>query len=224
VATLLEVLDLAAEAQIVPVVVGAVAQAFDGPLPEHLTDIDRLDLLVRRDDLDRLTADLEARGYVARSRTLTATSLATASDQQLEHPDRPGITVDLHRSLAAGPFGELVDPEEFHRRAVPFRLGTRWVHALHPEHRFVHACVRADLGSGREQLVELREVVLSAPQGAPMLAEAMECSARWGATTSVLAVVRSASEQLPGLPTWLVERARRPDAPGRRRRRRAGRI
>jgi hypothetical protein len=107
---------------------------------------------------------------------------------------------------------------------VPFRIGGRWVPALHPEHRFVHACVRADRGGGREHLVELRDVVLTAPQGPPLLAEAMECSARWGATTSVLAVVRSASERLPGLPTWLVDRSRHQDAPPRRRRRRVGRI
>jgi len=206
VAVLADVLAAAREVDVAPVVVGALVQAFDGPLPEHFTDVDRLDLLVPKDDLDLLAEELERRGYARDSRTISGSLLTETSEVQLHHAAHPDLPIDLHRTLAAGPFGELVDPEEFHRRAVPFRLEDRWALALDPEHRFVHACVRADrVGGGG--VPEYREVVLSAPRSEARLAATMECSARWGATTSVLAVARRIDATLPGLPRALVERA-----------------
>lgn len=217
---LVDVLGAAESIDVAPVVVGAAAQAHDGPLPEHLTDVDRVDLLVRREQLELLADALEGRGYLGDPRSLSGSALRSTSDLRLHHPAHPGIEIDLHRTLAAGPFGELVDPEEFHERAVPFRLGDRWALALHPDHRFVHACVRADRAGERERVAELREVVASAPRAEVFMAEVMECSARWGATTSVLAVVRHADARFPGLPPWLVRRSKNNDGRTRRRRRR----
>jgi len=200
-----EIVDIAASAGIVPVLVGSLAQAFDGPLPEHFTDVTRVDLLVRKDQVDPLAEQLERRGYESESRMRSGSSLTTTSDRRLHHPDHPSILVDLHRTLAVGPFGELVDPEEFHQRAVPIRLGARWVMALHPEHRFVHECVRVDRSERMASNAELRDVVLSAPRASSLMSATMECSARWGATSSVISVVRRIDAVLPGLPRWLVE-------------------
>ena len=200
-----EIADIAASAGIVPIVVGALAQAFDGPLPEHFTDVGRVDLLVRKDQVDLFAEQLEQRGYTSESRLRSGSSLATTPDRRLHHSDRPSILIDLHCTLAAGPFGELVDPEEFHHCAVPVRIGTRWAAALHPEHRFVHECVRADRSEHTASIAELRDVVLSAPRSASLMPATMECSARWGATSSVVSVARRIAPVLPGLPGWLVQ-------------------
>ncbi|MHB1138379.1 MAG: nucleotidyltransferase family protein [Microthrixaceae bacterium] len=212
-------LRVADELGVEPVVVGSLVQALDGPLPEHFTDVDRVDLLVRKEHLDAFTEELESRGWQLEARTLHVTA-QVGSERRLPHPDRPGVHVELHRTLAAGPFGELVDPEEFHRDAVPFRLGDRWALALRPEHRFVHACLQADRVDGDEGTAQLRDVVLTAPRVASRMAQALECSARWGATTSVLAVVRHADARLPGVPAWLAQRSARDDGRGSRLRRR----
>ena len=213
-------LDVAERIGVAPVVVGALVQAFDGPLPEHFTDVDRVDLLVRKEHLDELTEELEAQGWVLEARPLTMSSHAAGSERRLHHRDRPAVHVELHRTLASGPFGELVDPEEFHRDAVPFRLGDRWARSLRPEHRFVHACLQADRVDASEGIAELRDVVSSAPRVDERMAQAMECSARWGATTSVLAVVRHADARLPGLPARLAARSASDGGRSARRRRR----
>ena len=212
-----EVIDVATSCGVVPVVVGSLAQAFDGPLPEHFTDVTRIDLLVRKDQLDLLAEELDRRGYEPDHRTRSGSSLTTTSDRRLRHPEQPSTLVDLHRTLAAGPFGELVDPEEFHQRAVPVRIGPRWAMALHPEHRFVHECVRADRSEHTASTTELREVVLSAPRAASLMPATMDCSARWGATTSVVSVARRIRTMLPGLPPWLVQVAAGGSASPRRR-------
>jgi len=203
-----EIVDVASSCGVVPVVVGSLAQAFDGPLPDHFTDITGVDLLVRKDQMDLLAEQLERRGYESESQRWSGSSLSSTADRRLHHSDQPSIVVDLHRTLAAGPFGELVDPEEFHQRAVPVRIGTRWALALHPEHRFVHECVRADRSEHSASATELREVVLSAPRSASLMPATMECSARWGATSTVVSVARRIDAELPGLPAWLVDVAR----------------
>jgi hypothetical protein len=215
-----QLLDVAERIGVEPVVVGALVQAFDGPLPEHFTDVDRVDLLVRKEHLDELTEELETRGWVLEARSLSVSSHVVGSERRLHHPDQPTVHVELHRTLASGPFGELVDPEEFHRDAVPFRLGDRWARSLRPEHRFVHACLQADRVDASEGLAELRDVVSSAPRVDERMAQAMECSARWGATTSVLAVVRHADARLPGVPARLAARSTSDGGRSARRRRR----
>jgi Uncharacterised nucleotidyltransferase len=58
-----------------------------------------------------------------------------------------GESIDLHRRLDHGPFGQLVAPEELFSTVDYFAIGQRWLPALASEERFVHACLHAQLGN-----------------------------------------------------------------------------
>jgi hypothetical protein len=222
-----DVLAALADVGIDPLVVGAVVLANDGPVPADLVEVDEVGLLVAGDELD-------IAAQVLRGLSGAVVAEAPPPEQQGAGPSGPrrvdpaAIRVDRNDHsvqltaqdrLAGGPFGELVDHDELWDRAVPVRLRGRWVRALHPDDRFVLACVRAvdpDGGSLRHA----REVVLTAPSSREGMAAALEASARWGATRTVLDAIRLVDRRLPGLSHWLVERADRPAAgPDRRRRR-----
>ena len=232
------VLDLLDDDGVEPLALGSVVLAHDGPLPADMVALDRIELLLATDELARCAAVLVDHGAV---RTDTVDHRAPSEDPSEDPSDGPDgdgsdqsvagrpvhlvmpdgdVEVVLRDRLAAGPFGELVDHDELLDRSVLFRLGGRWVHALHPDDRFVWACVRmSDLGAPTSQ--DLREVVLDAPASREGMAAALEASARWGATRTVLSAIRTVDVSMPGLSPWLVERATRP-SPGPDRRRRRG--
>lgn|GEM_PF-1348439 len=224
---LLRVQQVASDAGVRPVVFGSLLQVFDGRVPEHFTDLRQLDLLIRSNEIDRLLDRLASHGFEAQPRKLSQKPGGSQVEYQIHQPDISDVVINLHLTLAAGPFAMLVDPEEFHQRAVPVAVRDQWVLGLHPEHRFVAACVAAfadgatqgsredssalegsDSGSSVASIAQLREVVLTAPRSEPLLASAVECSSRLGATAKVFSAVRQAEEVLTGLPPWLVRRAR----------------
>ncbi|MEX0768733.1 MAG: hypothetical protein WD029_09700 [Microthrixaceae bacterium] len=219
---------IASEVGVQPVACGTLVQMFDGRVPEHFCDLGRLELLIRGGDIDRFVDHLASEGFESESRRLSNKASNSQMEYRMHHPSLAQIPIDLHLTLAAGPFGMLVDPEEFHVRSVPVAIRDQWVLGLHPEHRFVAACVAActegtALGQREDSspsqsadphaygasIAQLREVVLTAPRSERLLAAAVECSSRLGATAKVFAAVRQADELLPGLPTWLVHRARK---------------
>jgi hypothetical protein len=69
-----------------------------------------------------------------------------------------GHEIDLHRTLAMGPYGLRVDLEDLWRRASPFELAGRAFKALAAEERFLHACFHAVLGDNPPRLASLRDV------------------------------------------------------------------
>ncbi len=217
----------------VPVVLGAVVQAHDGLLPIDATAVDRVDLLVEHAEVEGLAEVLEAHGYELAPQRVGAgaagSSVAWTDPVRSADPvpsaepvpsadpapgadDERGVLVVLHWQLAVGPFGELVDHDELLDRSVPCEISGRWYRALHPEDRFVLACVRAGMAP-RPTVEQLRSVVLTAPRDELMMAAALEASERWGATRVVLAAIRAADVALPGIAPWLVARAR-PGATG----------
>lgn len=216
-ATLERILGHLTDATMQPLVLGSVVDAADGPLPDHLVPVDGVELLCAPEDLLRCAQVLEAGGAVR----LATSDEAASLEHRVELLEGDGVPVVLRSRLAAGPFGELVDHEALFERSVPIRIAGRWARALHPHDRFVWACVR--LGDEREPSpTAVRAAVLTAPWSRQGCAQALDASARWGATRTVLAAVRTAAVRLPGMPPWLVERAERPEA-GTDRRRRRGR-
>ncbi len=232
---LIWVLRVAAEVDVQPVVFGSLMQEWDGRLPEHFTDIGQLDLLIRNSEIDRLLERLGTQGFQFETRKLSKKAVDTDIEHSVRHPAIPEVVIALHATLAAGPFGLLVDPNEFHDRAVPVQVRGQWVKGLHPEHRFIAACVAVsawqtresisesvsvgtdedalvqsgrDSGPSAPSIAQLREVVMTAPSSEELLMSAVECSSRLGATSKVFSAVRQADEALPGLPVWLVQRAR----------------
>jgi hypothetical protein len=70
-----------------------------------------------------------------------------------------GLEVDLHRTLAPGPYGTLLARSDlFSRPAQRFVLGAQSVDGLDRETAFVHACFHAALGDDPPRLVALRDI------------------------------------------------------------------
>jgi len=219
-ATVMDLLLTSGTNDDLPVVVGDMLLAHDALFPEWLFSGDRVDLLVEPEHLEILREQLPAAGFSAPSPSDT---LRDPTDGRVELWRSPGgaVAVALHRQLAAGPFGELVDHDELVSRAAPVRIGDRWYAGLHPEDRFVHAAALAAAtpsGPGYQDL--LRSVAISAPDDPELAASAMEAAERWGAIRGVLAAVRSTEQAFGGLDPWLVERAARDDSSRRGGRRR----
>jgi hypothetical protein len=75
----------------------------------------------------------------------------------LERSD--GMEIDLHRTLAPGPFGVRIARHDLLAGdAMQVQLGTRTIEGLSRELAFVHACFHAVLGNHPPRLVPLRDV------------------------------------------------------------------
>jgi hypothetical protein len=69
-----------------------------------------------------------------------------------------GYPVDLHRTLAEGPFAQHIRQPELFATSSPFSLGGRSLRALGAEENFLHACLHAVLGDAPARLVPLRDL------------------------------------------------------------------
>lgn len=120
-------------------------------------DFGDVDLLVRGDDLPGVIRALERRG---------ATRLFPPPGPRWERTVAKSVTVrlpggwelDLHRSVAHGPWGLLIDVEDLWRRSTRFVLAGRDLPTLTPELHLAHALVHVGLGSSRPRWSNLRDV------------------------------------------------------------------
>ena len=69
-----------------------------------------------------------------------------------------GIQVDVHRTLATGPFGLTVDLDALFGGHDRVEFGGRSLPVLSREHRFLHACFHAALGDATPRIVAQRDV------------------------------------------------------------------
>ena len=69
-----------------------------------------------------------------------------------------GIQVDVHRTLASGPFGLTVDLDELFRSSEVLNLAGAAISVLSKELRMVHACYHVALGDATPRAVALRDV------------------------------------------------------------------
>jgi len=66
--------------------------------------------------------------------------------------------IDLHRTLAQGPFGIWLDADELLEHTTEFRLGGRVLRRLHDTALLAHACIHAVLGFEKPLLLTVRDV------------------------------------------------------------------
>ena len=154
-----------------------------------------IDLLVRSSQYDDAVEALVAAGHRRRfpeprpafdRRFGKGTCLVSAQ----------GVEIDLHRTLAMGPFGLSIDLEDLWRRSSPFEVGGRGFAALGPEERFLHACLHAVLGDNPPRLLSLRDVA-QMHVGRPLdVATARRLSTSWGADAAVARAVITSAEVL----------------------------
>jgi len=181
--------------------------AYDGPLPEHFRDFGDLDLLIPEAHMDAAVTALGAAGFERLfpqvsvdfdRRFAKSVTFAAPFSGDWEGTTAPTFEVDLHRTLAPGPFGARVPLGDLHRGAIPVRIERRWYRALHPAHRFVHQCLHAVLGSPVPRLHSLRDLVLSAPRTPDEVAHTVEVARAWRVTAVVDAAVRMGEARFPG--------------------------
>jgi len=72
--------------------------------------------------------------------------------------DDRGVEIDLHRTLAAGPYGVLLPMDSVWGSAEPFRIGGLDLRAPDRTWRFVHACLHAVITGRGDRLWILRDV------------------------------------------------------------------
>ncbi len=180
--------DLDASGIAFRVLKGTAAAHLDEPDPSWRAFGD-IDLLVRGDDMDRIGQLLIDRGGQRRypeprpgfdRRFTKGTSWTFAHNCE----------IDVHRTLASGPFGLSLALDELFEGSEDFMLGPRRLPALDRPSRFLHACYHAVLGSPRARGTTLRDLVHTAPADAGELRATLARAERSHGTAVVATAVR----------------------------------
>jgi Uncharacterised nucleotidyltransferase len=132
--------------------------------------------------------------------------------------DARGVQVDLHRTLAMGPFGLWIDPAALLEGTVEFSIRDVPLRRLDDTNAFIHACVHAALGRQYPQLVPLRDVLQIAWSGRIDQAVLTDRVRSWRLTAPIVHATSTASVLLGiRLPDDLHDLSERPvDAVERR--------
>lgn len=153
------------------------------------------DLLVRSEQFDAAVAVLVAAGHHRKfPEARPGFDRRFSKGSCLVGPD--GYELDLHRTLAMGPFGVRIRIDDLWATPSTFTVGGRPFPAMAPEVRFVHACIHAVLGDNFMRLATLRDVLQL--QRGPSFdgGRVREVSAGWEAGAVVAAAVRLAGSEL----------------------------
>lgn len=140
------------------------ARVLKGPAAAHLDYPDPalrsfgdIDLLVRSADFDRAVSALAAGGYRRRfPEPRPGFDRSFGKGVALWNP--AGREVDLHRTLAFGPFGRRIRLNDLWGSGEPLQVGGRELTALAPEVRLLHACYHTVLGDHPPRLVPQRDI------------------------------------------------------------------
>ncbi|HET7528080.1 MAG TPA: nucleotidyltransferase family protein [Burkholderiaceae bacterium] len=134
---------LSAESVDVIVLKGAyLAQAvYPDPALRAMSDAD---LLVRRRDLERATATMQAMGW-------RQSPMSRASGHQLPTFELDGVQVELHWNIEDDGAPFTVDVAALWSLAVPMRIGRARALSLSPEDLLLHLCLHSAYGHGWKQ-------------------------------------------------------------------------
>lgn len=165
-----------------------------------------IDLLVAADDLDaavRVLGRLGGRRRFPEPRPGFDRRFGKGTCVVL--PD--GTEVDLHRTLASGPYGMTIDLRDLWSSTSVVDLHGRRLEALDATARLLHACVHASLGNHPPRLLALRDVAQVWLANTPDLSDLLARARRWGVTAPVARAVSAAWETLRlsgggALPAW----------------------
>jgi len=166
----------------------ALAELAYGSLAARLSG--DLDLLVRPEDVARVAAALEARGYVEQTRWRTGEPLDAAEDAWYRHVQaeyvylrpRDGMVVEPHWALTPYPLAVAFDLEGIWRRTRRFTLAGREVLGLSLEDLVVALCVHGSKHEWTELrwICDIAELLARRPEidwpGAHARAEEQGCA------------------------------------------------
>ncbi|MFQ5558343.1 MAG: nucleotidyltransferase family protein [Acidimicrobiales bacterium] len=151
-----------------------------------------IDLLVRAELLDVAVTALVAAGA---ERKLPA--LSSDFDRRFAKSVtlgwRHGTELDLHRTIAPGPFGLLVDPTDLWDRPSVLPIAGRRLLTLPLELHLVHGAYHVALGGGAPRLGNLRDVRLLMVEPGVDLDQVRDWAARWRGESPLAAGVAAAA-------------------------------
>ncbi len=139
-----------------------------------------IDLLVPADRLDDAAAALEAVG-ATRSQPVISPDWERRFAPSVTIRRRTGTELNLHRTLAPGPYGHLVDLDELAASTVTVEVGGVDVLTLRPELHLVHAALRITLGGVEPRLGDVRDIALLLGRTNLDVDRVMRTIVRWGA-------------------------------------------
>ena len=154
-----------------------------------------LDLLIQGEEFPRASAVLAVLGF-----TRLLPEPRSGFDQRFgkgaSFEDSHGRQVDLHRTLALGPFGLWIDTTELTRGRTEVELAGARVHRLDDTSTMIHACVHAALGQRETLIVPLRDVLQVAWSGRVDWDLARERIGAWRLAAPVAHALLTARERL----------------------------
>jgi hypothetical protein len=156
-----------------------------------------VDVLVHSADLDRAAEVLRADGH-ERPIPQLVPGFDHRYGKSVDLRTGSGIEVDIHRTLAPGPFGVASLDPLWARPAVTVTVGGARLPALDATAAFVHACVHAVTGA-RTVTSSLRDVAATAPAEAEV-SDLDALAASLGATACVAAACARTAKALHHVP------------------------
>lgn len=111
--------------------------------------------------------------------------------------------IDLHRTVAPGPFGMRVPTDELFDSPTEFTLADTTLRTLSPTATFVQVCYNAALGDVPPRLMSLRDVAQVQHHHHLAVDDIVKLADRWGGTAVVASAVAQAWETLELEPTDL---------------------
>ena len=116
-----------------------------------------LDLLVPAAERAAASRVLAASGYLP-ARPSPRAHFDDRFGKAVVHRGPGNVEVDLHRTLAPGPFAVWIDPVPLLHRATPLTVGGATLRALDATGTLLHACVHAVLGQASPSLLMQRDI------------------------------------------------------------------
>ena len=172
-----------------------------------------IDLLVRSEEIDAAVDALIAAGG-----RRPAPELAPGFDRRFAKAVtlrwHGGTEMDLHRTLAAGPYGFLVDLTELFAVPAHFRLAGRQLRTLEPDHQLLHAALHLSLGDVDVRLGHVRDLALLCRHPSVDAERVLAGAGRWGIEAPVADGLRHVGRL--GLPATRLEDWAAGFTPGRR--------
>jgi hypothetical protein len=150
-----------------------------------------LDLLVRDSQWERTTELLEREGF-GRRLPEPRPNFDVRFGKAVAW-SRAEVVIDLHRTLAAGPFGLWMEPGELWEHSEYFDLGGTPLRCLDATGQLLHACVHASLGWRPPLLLPLRDVLQIASDSSVDWSRLESWSGRWRLNAVLQHALRAAT-------------------------------
>lgn len=150
-----------------------------------------VNLLVKDEEFVSAVALLGSHGYY-RAHAEPASGFDAKFRKGTDLLSSSGTRVELHRTIADGPYALIVDHSELFTTSTPVSVAGHDLVALGPEERLLHACFEARVGDTKPLLVRLRDIVQLVLTHDLDIGRIEHLSGAWGAQSLVAEAVRRA--------------------------------